>query len=106
LIEPLGLSWLNLCVLRIGIIGAFLHVLLLLLTVTLLYFEFQRETLAVVSLFIVSNIAFTWLTLGMNLAWYGYGYFAACFVSLAAGVVILDFKLRDLDYITFMKQPV
>ena len=105
-IDVLPLNWLHMNILRIGILGAFLHVLLLMLNIGLLYFEFRREAVVVTVLFLVGNFAFTWLSLSGGLAWYGYGYLAACFVTLLAGVIILDHRIRNLEYITFVMQPV
>lgn len=105
-IDVLPLNWLHMNILRIGILGAFLHVLLLLLNIGLLYFEFRREAMAVTLLFLATNLIFTWLSLDGGLAWYGYGYLASCLVTLLAGVLILDNRVTNLEYITFVTQPV
>lgn len=105
-IDLLPLNWLHMSILRVGILGAFLHVLLLTLNIGLLYFEFRREALILTMLFLVSNFLFSWLSLSGGLAWYGYGYLAACFVSLLAGTLILDNRITNLEYITFVMQPV
>jgi len=81
-IEALRLSWLHMNILRVGILGAFLHVLMLLLTICLLYFEFRVETLILTALFLVLNGGATYLTIGWGMAYYGYGYLFACFVTL------------------------
>ena len=106
LIDVLRLNWLHMSILRIGILGAFLHVLMLLLTICLLYFEFRLETFLLTALFLVLNFGATYLTVGWGLAFYGYGYLFACFVTLLVGVAILDHRLRNLEYITFVTQPV
>ena len=106
LIGPLGLNWLHLSIFRIGILGAFVHVLLLLLSIGMLYFEFRMETLVITFLFLVLNTAFTLYGLSLGLSYFGYGYFAAGFVSLVVGAVVMDHKIRNLEYITFVMQPV
>jgi uncharacterized membrane protein len=106
LIKPLGLNWLHLSVLRIGILGAFVHVMFLLLSIGLLYFEFRTETLIITALFLVCNALGTYGMFALGLAYYGYGYFFACMISLLAGAIILDNRIRNLEYITFVMQPV
>jgi len=106
LIDILPLNWLHLNILRIGILGAFLHVLLLLLSIALLYFEFRLETMWLTLMFFVLNVIFTYASVELGIAYYGYGYFAACFVTLIAGVFVLDYKIKNLEYITFVMQPV
>lgn len=106
LIGPLGLNWLHLGILRVGILAAFIHVMFLLLSIGLLYFEFRKETLAITALFLVLNVIGTFYALELGLPYFGYGYLAACFVSLLAGALILDYKIRNLEYITFVTQPV
>jgi len=106
LIKPLGLNWLHLSILRVGILGAFLHVLMLLLSIGMLYFEFRAEALLVTALFLVLNTVLSHYSLQAGLIYYGYGYAAACFVALLVGAVVMDYKIRNLEYITFVMQPV
>ena len=37
---------------------------------------------------------------------YEYGYCYACFISLFAAYWILDWNIRNLEYITFARQPI
>lgn len=93
-------------VLRIGIIAAFCHAMLLILSIYILYFDFQNEALVVTSLFVCLN---TVLTLGLQLLgypYYGLGYLTACIISLITGILILMYKLHYLEFITFVRQPV
>lgn len=106
LIKPLGLNWLHLGILRIGILGAFMHVMFLTLSIGLLYFEFRKETLMITALFFVLNTVGTIYTMDLGLPYYGYGYLGACFVSLLVGALVLDYKIRNLEFITFVTQPI
>jgi len=106
LIDLLPLNWLHLNTLRIGILGAFLHVLFLILSICLLYFEFRLETMWLTLAFFALNTAGAYLTVHRGISFYGYGYFAACFLCLLAGILVLDYKIRNLEYITFVMQPV
>jgi len=90
---------------RIGILGAFLHSLFLILNVFLFYFEFRREALLLNLLFLVLNISLSYFSLHIGEFYFGYGYFAACFLSLFTGVFVFCFKMNNLEYKTFMLQP-
>ncbi|MFC1537527.1 exopolysaccharide Pel transporter PelG [Gemmatimonadota bacterium] len=105
-ITRLNLSWLSLTVLKIGILAAFLQVLLLFLSILLLYFEFRLEALILNLMFFVLNGGLTWLTLLLGPLYYGYGYLTACFFTLLTGLILFDYKIKNLEYLTFMKQPV
>ncbi|MBL4890047.1 MAG: exopolysaccharide Pel transporter PelG, partial [Candidatus Lindowbacteria bacterium] len=105
LIEPLSLDWTQLNILRVGIIAAFLHVMMLLLSVCLLYFEFRTEALILMTLFAVLNAVGSQLSIYMGAPYYGYGYLLATMISLFAGIVMLDYKVKKLEYITFVQQP-
>lgn len=57
-------------------------------------------------LFFALNAAATAVTVYLGLEFYGYGYLAASFLTLLAGILVLDYKLKNLEYITFVMQPV
>ena len=105
-IDFLPLNWLHLNILRVGILGAFLHVLFLVLSICLLYFEFRLETMWLTLAFLVLNGLGAYLTMSWGISFYGYGYFAAAFLVLLVGIFVLDYKIRNLEYITFVMQPV
>jgi polysaccharide biosynthesis protein PelG len=106
MITILNLSWLSLTIMKIGILAAFLHALLLFLSILLLYFDFRLEALILNLMFFVLNGCLTWITILLGPLYYGYGYLAACFITLLTGVIVFDYKIRNLEYLTFMKQPV
>ena len=93
-------------ILRIGVLGAFCHVLLLIVSIYLLYFDFQKETLFLIGFFMVVNGALTYLSQRLGEAYFGYGYGVACIVSLVLGLCMLFYKLRHLEYTTFVGQPI
>ena len=49
---------------------------------------------------------FSWISLGLGPALHGYGFFASVALTAAAGFVILLQKLNQLEYETFMLNPV
>ncbi|MFH0920446.1 MAG: exopolysaccharide Pel transporter PelG [Fibrobacterota bacterium] len=106
LVNAFGLEWRQVPLLRVGLLGTFLHVLLLILTIIILYFDFRNLCLFVTALFLGTVTSFTIVTIRLGYAWYGYGYTAACLVTLVIGFLLFARKLRDLEYLTFMQQPV
>ncbi|MFN3429791.1 MAG: exopolysaccharide Pel transporter PelG [Candidatus Sericytochromatia bacterium] len=102
----LKISWLSLFVFRVGVIGAFLHVLHLTVMILLLYFDFRKEAAALAVVFLASNWLFSILSVTQaGLAAYGFGYAVASAVTLLFGLALLEANLRDLEYHVFMKQP-
>lgn len=93
-------------VLRIGILGAFLQMGFLLAINIFFYFDLKKDVLFLTIIFFVSNIVFTLITYHIGVRAYGFGYASTCFVSLACAIFILDSRLKDLDYLTFMQQPI
>lgn len=92
-------------VLRITILGAFLHALLMVLLIIILYFDWKGLALQVNVIFFVTNFLFTRLTLELDLSYQGYGYFFACLVSVLYGALKFFDRFHNLEYITFTSQP-
>ncbi|MFW5837708.1 MAG: exopolysaccharide Pel transporter PelG [Desulfovibrionaceae bacterium] len=105
LAELTGLSPLQIPLLRIAFIGAFLQALLSMAVIILFYFDQRRKVLATTQLFLATNVGFTWLSIQLGLQFYGYGYCYSCLVSLLFAGYLLDRCLKDLEYITFAGQP-
>lgn len=93
-------------VLRIGIFAAFLQIGVLICINVLLYFDFRREALIASGVFCLSNLTFTLISTLFGLPAYGFGYTAACFVSLVVSIYYLNERLRLLHYWTFSRQQI
>jgi len=91
---------------RITVLGAFLHSLLLIMIIIILYFDFQKLGFGIAALFVILNGWLTYLTKEMHSAFYGYGYFGAVLITLIVSYFCLDFQIRRLEYLTFAAQPV
>jgi polysaccharide biosynthesis protein PelG len=91
---------------RICLIGSFLQILLAMNIIILFYFDLRKHVLVVTLLYLFSNVVFSMLTTKFGIQYYGYGYTYACFISLIVAYHYLDASVRDLEYITFAKQPV
>jgi polysaccharide biosynthesis protein PelG len=90
---------------QIGLIANSSQVLLLISLLLLLYFDLPRATALVSTLFLASNALLTLGTLILGPAWYGLGYMAASLIALALAQALLWTHLHQLEYHTFVSQP-
>ncbi|MCE7873094.1 DUF4445 domain-containing protein, partial [bacterium CPR1] len=91
---------------RVCALGAAPQAMLLFVLVITYYFQFYRQAL-ITSLvtFVVAFLTALW-TLQAGMEWYGLGLFAGCSTGLVLGTLWLFKKLQNLEYLTFMSQPV
>ena len=106
LVKMAHLSPLQIPLFRITLIGAFLQVLLAINIIILFYFDLRHCVLRVALLFTTTNAGFSWLSIRLGFQFYGYGYTYACLTALLCAFYFLHTSVRDLEYITFAKQPV
>ncbi len=106
LAELLKFSAVQIPVFRIATLGAFLHSLLLMTIIIILYFDLQKEALMVTGLFVATNALLTFVTTRLDISFLGYGYLTSTLISLAAAFYLLDNRLRSLEYLTFARQPI
>lgn len=106
LVSLARLSSLQIPLFRIVLIGSFLQILLCINMIILFYFDLRRSVLLVSVCFVVTNAAFSNLSIVLGLPFYGYGYTYSCLVSLMVAFHQLHINVRDLEYLTFAKQPV
>lgn len=106
LIDLLHMQWKQKVILRVCSLGTFLHVLLLFLTIIILYFDFRNLCMFIAVLFLTTNIVFSFISITLGFQFYGYGYLFSCLVTLITGFILWARKIDNLEYITFMQQPV
>jgi uncharacterized membrane protein len=104
LLETLGISTLYLPLLFVDVVGAALQVVMLGVLNVLFYLDQRRSVVALTAILLVSNLAFTAISLHLGAAWFGYGFALAMLVSVLAGIWVLGRKLDALEYETFMLQ--
>jgi len=95
--------YLQLGMLRFGILGAFFYVFLLFISTLLLYFDLRRLNLLLALTFLILNGSCTYWFMQSGYAYYGYGFFLASLVSFIVGLIILSNVLLKLPYYTFIK---
>ncbi len=90
---------------QLACLGAMFHVLLLITTLVLLYFDLRRTALTSCLLFLVLNGTFALSSLRLGVHTYGLGYALASLIALTTALVSLCRGVRNLDYFTFTNQP-
>lgn len=103
-LRALGISELYLPLFYIQTVGASLQVGLLALLNVFFYLDQRRIVLMLTLSFALANGLLTLVTLRLGAGWYGYGYCAATLLTLVLGLNLLDRKLDNLEYETFMLQ--
>lgn len=101
----LGLSGLQIAILRCGLVGALLHALCLFGGIVLLYFDRRRHAAEVAAVFLGANGLFTVVTLLLGPRAYGLGYPLAALLACGWAYRRLEQTLDDLEYLTFAAQP-
>ncbi len=90
-------------VFRLGVLGALFHILLLFTMIVLSYFDLRRTMLWINLFFLVSNVLFTWVTLELGFAWYGYGYFLSSLLTFCLAYALCVNSIAKLSYLTFIR---
>jgi uncharacterized membrane protein len=90
---------------RVLVLGASGQLLVLVALLFLLYLDQRRAALLVIGAFVAVNAGCTLLTVRLGPATFGMGYVAAGFVGAVLGLGCLRDRLRRLEYLTFMLQP-
>jgi len=91
---------------RVLVFGAFLHSLVLIMIIIILYFDFKTDAFIVTFVFLLFNGVFTYITTFLSLPFMGYGYLCGAFAALVISFYLLDYKLNRLEFITFASQPI
>lgn len=99
-----GLTSVDVPTLRWALLAAFLQSLLLFLLIFFLYFDWQIRACLLSVVFLLSNAAFTWLSIMQGREYLGLGYLFAVLFSLVVGVIMFDYALDRLEFETFAKQ--
>jgi uncharacterized membrane protein len=87
---------------RIGVLGAFFHVLFLALSIVLSYFNLRKTTLKIQLLFLAANAVLSYVTMRLGFPYYGFGYFLATLITFSATFLATAHYLGRLPYQTFV----
>ena len=103
IITVFGVTSLQVSMFRIGVLGAFFHVLFLFNTLILFYFDLRRTNLVLYLIFLFANGLLTICALKLGFRFYGYGYFLACIIAFVASSIVLIYAIQRLTYLAFVK---
>jgi len=106
LVSLMGIDPQDVPVFRVATAGAFFHGGLMILLILILYFDFRGSALLVSTVFLGLNAGLTWATLHLGREFQGFGYLGAAMVSMLLALVVFRNRVRNLEYLTFMRQPV
>lgn len=86
--------------------GVSFYSLIMMICIVLLYFDLRKPVLFIYVSLVVLNAVFTVITLFLGKSWHGVGYSSACLVTAVIAFFVLVYHLKNLEYITFINQPV
>jgi uncharacterized membrane protein len=95
-------NYLQIGMLRFGILGAMFQVLTLFLLVLFSYFDNRKANLQIQFIFLTTNALFTLLSIFAGFRYYGFGYFLACFITFIIAAIMARGYLKQLPYHTFI----
>ena len=101
----LGLGPDQVPLLRTAVAAASAQALLLAAMLLLLYLDARRPALIVTAVAAFGNVSLTLLDLASPPVAYGAGYLLAALLASLVAVILTRDRLRDLSFVTFMKQP-
>ena len=104
LLDLLGISQLYLPLLYVDVVAAGLQVVLLGVLNVFFYLDQRRILVWLAALFAAGNLVFTLASIHLGPPFYGYGFALSLLVAVIAGLRLLDHKLDQLEYETFMLQ--
>jgi polysaccharide biosynthesis protein PelG len=92
--------------LRIEIFAWSAQFFVFVIMVLLLYIDRRRETLLFVAVYATSNIALTLVSVHLgDVRFFGIGYLGASIIGAILGWLLLNDRLKRLEYLTFMAHP-
>lgn len=91
---------------RVQTLSALFVSLCLLTVIVMMYFEFYREAFVACGVLAVTNVATTVWTLHAGPETYGLGALVSAIAGWVVGAFLLIRGLRNLEFLTFVKQPV
>ena len=98
----LNVNFLQIGMFRIGVLGAFFHVLFLTISIILSYFDLRSTALKLQLVFLFTNGVLTYIGMRLGFPFYGYGYFLSSLIAFTASFLALARFVGELPYQTFV----
>jgi uncharacterized membrane protein len=104
LLRLIGISPLYLPLLYLDVVAAGLQVVLLGVLNVFFYLDQRRVVLGLTAMLVVLNLGLSAVTVQLGVLYYGYGVALAMMFTVLAAMMVLETKLRTLEFETFMMQ--
>ncbi len=104
IIKWLDLSPLYIHLYYIDLLATAIQVLFLATLNIFFYFNLLKQAFWLTFGLFILNALFSWITILLGPAFYGYGFAVAMLVTTLTGMYVLSEKLNQLEYLTFMLQ--
>jgi uncharacterized membrane protein len=91
---------------KILTLGSYGCIFMFIVILVLLYFDDRKGALYISSVFMITNLIFTLITMMLGESVYGFGFFLSTMLSLCLGLMRLLSYLKEINYHTFCTQPI
>lgn len=99
----LGLSDAYVHLYYVDLVGVAAQVLMLAILNVAFYLDKLDDALILTATLFVTNALFSWASIALGPAWYGYGFGLSMVLTALVGVVRLSRELENIEYRTFMR---
>jgi uncharacterized membrane protein len=97
-------SYLQIGMLRYGLLGSMFQILTFFLLILLSYFDNRKAVLLIQLIFLITNAGFTFASMKAGFTYYGFGYFMSAFITFIVTVVVIVQYVSHLPYHTFISR--
>jgi polysaccharide biosynthesis protein PelG len=105
LMDAIGISRLYIRLFQVDLIGIGVQVLLLAIFNVTFYLDLRGTACLLSATFLAINLAASWLSIILGPQYFGLGFATATALTSLLGLCLLNRKLNNLEYETFMLQP-
>jgi len=100
--DVIGMNYIQIGIFRNGVLGATFQIFSMYLMILLSYFDYRKGVLLISIVFLVTNVIFTYITLHLGFAFYGYGFFLSSLTTFITAAILTERYVRKLPYHTFL----
>ena len=104
LLPQIGVSNSSIDIFIILTLGNYFYVFMFVGILVLLYFDDRKSAITVSSIFLVSNIIFTLITLPLGEAYYGFGFFFSSLLGFVFSQIRYENYRKNVNYYIFCSQ--
>lgn len=106
LLPRMGFDNTSLQIFGILIIAVLSYISMTFLILLLLYFDRRKECLKITTIFLISSVGLSILSVLLGKDFYGYGFLVASLLSLVVAFREINIFFKNIEYKTFSSQPV